>query len=279
MAQQELKLLIDDAAFLLHMNDRFPEYCTVWNVKRHCNATYELHIVLQGRCELDVRAHTYVLNAGSAVLIPPGEYHRPYVLSGPFRRLSVPFSLSKAPLSVALRKASQNCTVFPASRQLLYLSEAVLAELSEKLPFYKDRLPALFTDLMVCMLRALNIGDCRTGGASIAPADGRTDLIDEYFENNFALSGTQQQLAAKLHLSRRQLSRVLLEHYGMNFRQKLLAARMDHAAWLLRTTDKSIGEICSIVGYNSETTFFKNFKSSYQSTPLQYRKRYKLMNP
>jgi transcriptional regulator GlxA family with amidase domain len=49
---------------------------------------------------------------------------------------------------------------------------------------------------------------------------------------------------------------------------------MDHAGWLLRTTDKSIGEICSIVGYNSETTFFKNFRNHYDMTPLQYRKQH-----
>jgi transcriptional regulator GlxA family with amidase domain len=49
---------------------------------------------------------------------------------------------------------------------------------------------------------------------------------------------------------------------------------MDHAGWLLRTTNKSIGEICSIVGYNSETTFFKNFRNHYDMTPLQYRKQH-----
>ena len=110
--------------------------------------------------------------------------------------------------------------------------------------------------------------------AKKAQADWRTDVIDTFFEDNMACYGTEEQLAEALHISKRQLARVLQEHYDMNFRQKLLVTRMDHAGWLLRTTEKSIGEICSIVGYNSETTFFKNFKNHYDVTPLQYRKQH-----
>ena len=96
--------------------------------------------------------------------------------------------------------------------------------------------------------------------------------MDTYFEQHFADSAGEQVLAELLHVSRRQLVRILQEHYGMSFRQKLLCTRMDYAAWLLRTTDSPVSNICDRVGYSSEAAFFKTFRQHFGSTPNRYRK-------
>lgn len=274
MESQDVKLIIDDTTFVLRLGKRFLDYCEYWNTARHCNANYELHMILKGSCELDVAAKTHVLKAGDAIVIAPNEYHMPHVTSEEFLRLSIPFSLSEHHLSKALRQAIPTSVIFTLSPELLQLSNLILAELSGSRAFSADLLPALLTNLMICVFRALNVCDSSGNSANKPNADWRTDVIDTFFEDNLACYGTEEQLAEQLHISKRQLARVLLEHYDMNFRQKLLVTRMDHAGWLLRTTEKSIGEICSIVGYNSETTFFKNFKNHYDMTPLQYRKQH-----
>lgn len=274
MENQDIKLIIDDTTFVLRLGRRFLDYCEYWNTARHCNANYELHIILKGTCELDVASKTHVLNAGNAIVIAPNEYHMPHVTTEEFLRLSIPFSLSEHHLSKALRQAVPTSLIFALTPELLQLSQLILCELSGASPFSEDLLPALLTNLMISIFRALSVCDSSGNSARKAPADWRTDVIDTFFEDNLACYGTEEQLAAALHISKRQLARVLLEHYDMNFRQKLLVTRMDHAGWLLRTTEKSIGEICSIVGYNSETTFFKNFKNHYDMTPLQYRKQH-----
>ena len=274
MENQDIKLMIDDATFVLRLGRRFLDYCEYWNTARHCNANYELHIILKGSCDLDVASKTHMLAAGSAIVIAPNEYHMPRVTSDDFLRLSIPFSLSEHHLSKALRQAIPTSVIFALSPELQQLSNLILAELSGSQPFSADLLPALLTNLMICVFRSLGVCDSAGNTVKKAQADWRTDVIDTFFEDNMACYGTEEQLAEALHISKRQLARVLQEHYDMNFRQKLLVTRMDHAGWLLRTTDKSIGEICSIVGYNSETTFFKNFKNHYDATPLQYRKQH-----
>lgn len=274
MENQDVKLNIDDTTFVLRLGQKFLDYCDYWNTARHCNANYELHIILKGTCELDVASKTHKLAAGQAIVIAPGEYHMPHVTSEEFLRLSIPFSLSEHHLSKVLRQAIPASVVFAITPQIQQLSSLILEELSGTRAFSTDLLPALLMNLMICVFRCLEVCDSSGNSAAKAPADWRTDVIDTFFEDNMACYGTEEQLAALLHLSKRQLARVLLEHYGMNFRQKLLGTRMDHAGWLLRTTRKSIGEICSIVGYNSETTFFKNFKNHYDMTPLQYRKQH-----
>ena len=274
MENHDIKLSIDNTTLVLRLGSKFLDYCDYWNTARHCNANYELHIILKGSCDLDVTAKTHKLIADQAILIAPGEYHMPHVTSEEFLRLSIPFSLSEHHLSKTLRQAVPACVVLELTGQIKQLSYLILEELSETRAFSSDLLPALLTNLMISLFRCLNVCDSSGNSADKPPADWRTDVIDTFFEDNMACYGTEEQLADALHISKRQLARVLLEHYGVNFRQKLLSTRMDHAGWLLRTTRKSIGEICSIVGYNSETTFFKNFKNHYDMTPLQYRKQH-----
>ena len=274
MENQDIKLVIDNSTFVLRLGSRFLDYCEYWNTARHCNANYELHIILKGECQMDVISKTHTLTQGNAIIIAPGEYHKPHVTSDEFLKLSLPFSLSAHHLVKALRQAIPTSMVFALTPELNQLSHSILEEFSGKHAFCADLIPSLLTGLMISVFRTLNVRDSSGNSAEKAPSDWRTDVIDTFFEDNMACYGTEEQLAASLHLSKRQLARVLLEHYGMNFRQKLLGTRMDHAGWLLRTTKKSIGEICSIVGYNSETTFFKNFKNHYDMTPLQYRKQY-----
>lgn len=274
MENQDIKLIIDDTTFVLRLGQRFLDYCEYWSTARHCNANYELHIILKGSCDLDVASKTHKLNARQAIIIAPNEYHMPHVTTAEFLRLSVPFSLSEHPLSKSLRQAIPTSIIFQLTPELVQLSNTILEELSCSQAFSADLLPSLLTHLMICVFRTLGVCDSTGNNPKKTQADWRTDIIDTFFEDNMACYGTEEQLAEALHISKRQLARVLLEHYDMNFREKLLVTRMDHAGWLLRTTSKSIGEICSIVGYNSETTFFKNFKNHYDMTPLQYRKQH-----
>ena len=85
-----------------------------------------------------------------------------------------------------------------------------------------------------------------------------------------------EKLAEQLHLSRRQLARVLQQTYGMGFREKLIRTRMDHASWLLRNTQLPVSHIVMKVGYASEAAFFQAFHSRFGTTPRQYRTRYKM---
>jgi len=102
----------------------------------------------------------------------------------------------------------------------------------------------------------------------------RTDLIDSYFEQHFTQKAGLADLAEKLHLSKRQVARVLWDNYGMGFQNKLTSTRMDHAAWLLRTTNLQINQVKGAVGYVSEAAFYLAFRNHFQVTPQKYRKQF-----
>lgn len=245
----------------------------VWNEARHCNADWELHLILKGSSKIDVEDQHYVLKKGQAILIAPGRYHKPEALPGEFERFSIAISLPKSALSQALSDKVPVGTVLDPGEELMRLASEIYRENASLMPFSQEYKEALTTQFLVVLFRLLHLGDEKKSTVGKTYPYNVTSLIDDYFEHHFADQAGEEDLAALLHLSRRQLVRILQEIYGMNFRQKLIRTRMDYAAWLLRTTDKKVSEIIGTVGYSSEAAFFQVFRKYFAMSPQKYRSK------
>ena len=149
--------------------------------------------------------------------------------------------------------------------------KGILLENAAENPYKAERNQALVTLLTVELLRLWQVPNSQVTNNLPATDLERFAVIDHFFEKHFADNTGEEDLARLLHLSKRQLARVLEKHYGMTFRQKRLGARMDRAAWLLRSTDHTVSHIAGLVGYNSESTFFQVFRPHFGMTPQQYR--------
>lgn len=243
------------------------------NSYRHSHAEYELHIVLQGVAQVDVEDRHYSLKELQAILIAPGQYHQPRTLPGPFERFSLSFSVSEGPLLDCLRRQLPSCRVFSISPEMESLCRGIFTECASKPPFWQTLQTAQLSALVVHLFRLLHLDGSIQPVHTKSPELVRTDLIDNYFEQHFTKKAGLADLAALLHLSKRQVTRVLLDSYGMSFQEKLTSTRMDHAAWLLRTTDLRVSQVAGSVGYVSEAAFYLAFKNHFQVTPQEYRKQ------
>jgi AraC-like DNA-binding protein len=103
----------------------------------------------------------------------------------------------------------------------------------------------------------------------------RKIIIDEAFNKNY-LELTKKQLAAELHISIRQLERILSQYYFMSFREKLTQTRIEHAKVLLTTTEYSMDEISQKTGFSSTGSFSSSFKEFMNMTPSKYRQKTEL---
>lgn len=242
-----------------------------WNSERHCNAEYELHVILRGKCTLDVEDSQHQLHGGQAVLIAPGKYHKPSSVPGDFERFSLSFSLSEGMLLSAMKQAVPQSVCFHPSQDFMQYCKRFIGESERKTPFQKHAQEALLTLLAVTLIRELQLANYQADQWEAEETPGRIDLIDNYFERHFHEKNGCTVLANQLHLSKRQLDRILNAHYGMGFQEKLIQSRMDHAALLLRTTDKTVQDIIGAVGYNSITAFYKAFRDAFHMAPQQYR--------
>lgn len=66
-------------------------------------------------------------------------------------------------------------------------------------------------------------------------------------------------------------NRIFLSHTGFTVTAYINYIRLKQAAYLLRTTDKSVLDIALEIGYDSHEGFTKAFKKKYGITPSEYR--------
>ena len=78
-------------------------------------------------------------------------------------------------------------------------------------------------------------------------------------------------LAAAAGLSRAHFSREFRRAFGESPHAYLLTRRLERAAALLRTTDRSVAEVCFSVGLQSVGSFTSSFTRTFGQSPTAYR--------
>jgi AraC-like DNA-binding protein len=93
------------------------------------------------------------------------------------------------------------------------------------------------------------------------------DIVDARFREPLDVAA----LARAAHLSPAHFSREFRRAFGETPHQYLLTRRLERAAALLRNTDRSVAEICFLVGLRSVGSFTTSFRRVYRVTPTAYR--------
>jgi AraC-like DNA-binding protein len=96
------------------------------------------------------------------------------------------------------------------------------------------------------------------------------DLIDARYREPLDVPA----LARVAHLSPAHFSREFRRAFGETPHRYLLTRRMERAAALLLSTDRSIADICFTVGLQSVGSFTTSFRRTYGRTPTEYRAAY-----
>jgi AraC-like DNA-binding protein len=93
------------------------------------------------------------------------------------------------------------------------------------------------------------------------------DLIDARYREPLDV----KTLARAAKLSPAHFSREFRREFGESPHRYLLGRRLERAATLLRTTDRSVADICLTVGLVSIGSFTTTFGQTFGMTPTQYR--------
>lgn len=96
------------------------------------------------------------------------------------------------------------------------------------------------------------------------------DLADARYFEPLEVS----DLARAAGLSRAYFSREFRRAFGDSPHAYLLTRRLERAAALLRTTDRSVADICLSVGLQSIGSFTTSFTRTYGRSPTAYRAAY-----
>ena len=95
--------------------------------------------------------------------------------------------------------------------------------------------------------------------------------VIQYLKKNYAYEITLSELAKLIPMSEGQFCRVFKQYMKMSPMQYLLRFRILQSCRLLQETDKKIGEIANLTGFNNISYFNKVFLKTIGCTPKEYR--------
>lgn len=95
------------------------------------------------------------------------------------------------------------------------------------------------------------------------------NYVNQHFTEKISLSQTSHELG----ISTANLSQIFSSVIGCSFMSHVNSLRIAHAKRLLRSSSYSINEICTMSGFQSKRTFFRNFQKMCGQTPAQFRKK------
>lgn len=92
-----------------------------------------------------------------------------------------------------------------------------------------------------------------------------------YINTHYFKEISLDEVSREVNISPYYFSKLFKDETGGNFIDYVTAIRMEKAKELLNTTDKSMKEICSEVGYSDPNYFSRSFKKNVGVTPTEYK--------
>lgn len=97
------------------------------------------------------------------------------------------------------------------------------------------------------------------------------ETAKEYIRNNYSKDISLDEVSRVVNISPYYFSKIFKEDTDVNFIEYLTNVRISKAKELLDTTEYSMKEICSMVGYSDPNYFSRSFKKNVGVTPTEYK--------
>ena len=257
-----------------------------WSEKEHKHDFVELVYTVRGSCTHYINGKQYRVSHGDMLFINYGETHsfkpesaleyinfyvKPEFISENLinsENINDIFLIFLPESTEELQARHTSCVRFSPEKQtqIEQIAERMLEESNGSSPCSAIVMNAYMRLIFAELIRAL-LGEVRIQKPHIL-----TDKILDYIDQNFTSPITAETLAKHCFYNPAYLGRVFKTIYGKSMNEYIKTKRMEHAMELLKTTDLSIEEIASAVGYSSKTQFYKNFKNQFGIPPGEVKK-------
>ncbi len=266
LSSRSYKIPVSASTVTVHLDSRFGREgdfsAEKSTVGEHFHTQYELFFVT-GRLTVCIEGECRSLTSG-VLCLPPFTHHAVLLREGVYTlRITAREGEVAPPLSETVKELS--LSEFAAGL-LPRLSLAGRKESATADAEVEALLFLLFLDLYEENVQRPRL-------AKLQAIDDYCSVIDHYVHVHYAEPVTLKTVAEALHLSTKQVSRIISGRYHSTLSALLNEKRLQVAAELLLSTELSVGAIAGRVFGRSENYFYRLFREKYGLSPLAYRKK------
>lgn len=253
----------------------------------HSHNYFEINYVIKGKCNFLFENTTKIMNEGEICIIGPNSKHNICIDDD-----SIVFTL-------LIRKSTFETTFFSLLSQKNLLSYFFLTILKDSSTpnylLFSTEDDCKLKDIMRNIIVECNTIDDYSNNCCISLVNlffslllrnySKTmqfnnynvyvdfSLILQYIQHNYKTL-TLSSLASYFHYNECYLSTIIKQNTSHSFTDLIKKLRMADAEVYLKNTNLKISEIAEKTGYKSADHFSRVFKSTYNTSPQNYRKHY-----
>ena len=240
----------------------------------HWHTFYEFEIYLEGEGELIVNGKSYKIEPGTVSFMRTTDFQEVKLTKdAKIRLLQISTEIMPEDLRVSFNNFggefvkkldSEN---FNKIMRLLDLIEEEMA-ISPRDNFTMMSVEYLAYSMLSMLLRNFNLKNNRDKSMSKKTIYPILNYINEHFRENISV----EDIANKFFLNSNYFCSLFRKETGLKCGDYIRNLRMDHAVRLVTLTKLSITDIASESGYNSISSFLRDFKAHFGVSPTKMRK-------
>jgi AraC-like DNA-binding protein len=252
-----------------------------WHIGRHVHSYIELHLIKEGSCRVVLDNGELIVQKDEFYISSPGVYHEQFGNNdGEFLEYCLCFDTeiksgedTEGSLLAKLINDSPCVSAQDAYGAIAAFDSALKEAFNMELGYY-NKIKSLTSLIILSAARTINCGkilDYRVPLKEVN-VDLRFNMIKKYVEDNILSAITPRELSTHMHLSERQILRIIKQKLGMSTKEYINIKRLEKAKELIGNTNMSIKELAEIMGFSSEYYFSQFFKrtSGYPPTFLRH---------
>lgn len=261
----------------------------------HYHNYYQICFVVSGELQHIQQSQTVRLTAGNAFIVPPGFVHalhfentrsEIYSLAFEWDLFSPSFPQSEAgrflsalhagdPQSIGMRLR----TVLDKEQRkhLQNILDCLIWQQQDDGPNILSAAPNLVASVLQLLIQSYYSQPQNAPHTPTSRDAGTVEQCLEYIDTHFREDLSLNELCKQFGLSRSVFCAAFPQLSGLPLRQYIAQKRIAEAQMLIRSQrELSLSQICALVGYQDDTTFYRNFLKIAGVTPSQYRNLWEL---
>ncbi len=250
----------------------------------HTHDFVEIAYVISGSGTHSIGGVDYIITDNSIFFVPVGQSHN-LVFSGVAEYFNIFCTINYAKKlklfnvdSVQknaydyMKDSSDNSLAIyldpDSASEVSDLFNKVYLEFCSKKPFFDEIIHSCFKLIMISVIRA----DTKTRNSTKSNLSHIVlPRVIDYINAHYQEKITLHSIAQKYNYNPAYFGRLFNKNYGITLNKYIIKIRIEHSCELLFTTNYSISEISSLVGFSSTVHFYRYFDELYHCTPKEYR--------